>query len=88
MPPGYYQADINIVRIMVYISFPIGKWRKRPAAGPALFVLLRWMAMRGNHEERGRLLPRRSLKIIGGGVNNYILYTKGPKEMPILLTSE
>ena len=32
-----YQADINIVRIMVYISFPIGKWRKRPAAGPALF---------------------------------------------------
>ena len=36
MPPGYYHADINIVRIMVYISFPIGKWRKRPAAGAAL----------------------------------------------------
>ena len=28
--------QINIVRIMVYISFPIGKWRKRPATDPVL----------------------------------------------------
>ena len=27
---------ISIVRIMVYISFPIGKWRKRPATDPVL----------------------------------------------------
>ena len=31
LPASIFQ--INIVRIMVYISFPIGKWRKRPAAG-------------------------------------------------------
>ena len=33
--PGYYLCRIKI-RVRVYISFPIGKWRKRPAAGPAL----------------------------------------------------
>ena len=43
--------------------------------------------MRGNHEEEDVYCLADHSKLLGG-VNNYILYTKGHKEMPIMLTSE